>query len=373
MPDLGNKKVLLIQLVDKSNPLHHGIIQKVLGQKEAFENLGWQAEIFFWDHNVVTDDSGKKLFFLPAYLKRYFFFSGIRKQIANHESKTDLVYIRYPFASPAFIGFLKSLKKIHSNVKFVLEVPTYPYKQEFYRVSRWKYLVDQYFQKNLKRYIDLAVVIGNETPFGGINSLYLTNGITIKKGELVERITDHSIKMIAVGHWRSWHGLDRVINGLSEYYSTDWKKIVQLQIIGDGEELNNYIKLVTEKKLQKYITFSGKMTDVEVVKACNLADIGVGVLGSHRKGLLLHSPLKHRTYISCGLPVFFSTPDPDLSKELPFVLQVEENDKNIDIQKVINFVGNNKNTRIEIVDYAITTLSWEIRIQKIIDQLFSKV
>ena len=42
----------------------------------------------------------------------------------------DFLYIRYPFAIPSFLRFLRVAKKENPNIKIILEVPTFPYRQE---------------------------------------------------------------------------------------------------------------------------------------------------------------------------------------------------------------------------------------------------
>ena len=67
-------------------------------------------------------------------------------------------YIRYNLADIFFLQFLKFLKE--SQIKTVLEIPTYPYDGEL--CNGYKKMEDAYYRKQLSEYVDKIVTYSND-------------------------------------------------------------------------------------------------------------------------------------------------------------------------------------------------------------------
>lgn len=359
MEDQSKKTIWLITLADKTNSLHAGIVSKAYAQKEALVNLGYATEMFLLQGNEIIDQRGKVLNKIYPVAIRFGFFSFLKTKMKNEKKAPDILYIRYPFTTLSFLSFLRNVRRNYKTCKTVVEFPTYPYKNEFQGWSKIKYYYDQFLFDFAKKNIDLAAVIGNKMHISGVKTTFLSNSIKIPEFSPKNNPDKNVFGMLAIGNWNDWHGLDRVIIGLENYYQNHPYKKVKLHVIGEGNGLQNIKSLVRSKKLEEHVLFYGKKEEKEIDKICSFCHIGVGVLGIHRKGLNHQSPLKHRYYISRGLPLFYSTKDDDLSENLPFVFMCEENDDPVAISEIIEFTKKCPVSSIEIWDFANDHLRWE--------------
>lgn len=368
MSRIQSKKVVLLTVTDLSAPVTEGILKKMLGQKKAWETLGFTAELIFRKGNAILNDDGQILRIMPAWGKRMQFFMFLLRYLVETKNSPDILYIRYPFSTPAFVWFLKAVKARDGNLKIILEIPTMPYDQEFTGINRWKWLVDKHYRKKLTGMTYLAVVIGNPVPFPGIKTIHISNAIDIEADFSEIQKADDAFHMIAVGLWRYWHGLDRLIAGLAAFRDQYPGKKAVLTIVGDGVESVRYRTMTEQYKLWEEVIFTGPKSEEEIMRLCQSAHLGIGVLGSHRKGLESHAPLKHRTYAAAGLPFVFSTADPDFADAL-FALRIPSDESPIDVAELIAFCKNLTDTPAEIHAFAAENLTWEKQMKKVLDNL----
>ena len=101
-----------------------------------------------------------------------------------------------------------------------------------------------------------------------------------------------------------WHGYDRMIKGLYNYYQNNNNFPVFLKFIGDGPEKQKLMFLVEKLKLQQYVSFKGKVDGKELDVHFDGMHIGIDVLGMFRRGFNESSSLKAREYCARGIPLF---------------------------------------------------------------------
>ena len=364
----AQKKVVLLTVNDLSGPVTEGILKKMLGQKKAWETLGFTAELIFTKGKAILNDQGQILRIMPDWGKRMQFFMYLLSYLTDAKNSPDILYIRYPFSTPAFVWFLKALKVNNRSLKIVLEIPTMPYEQEFTGVNRWKWLVDNHYRKKLPGWVDLTVVIGNPVPFPGIKTVHISNAIYIDPDYSEKQKAGDTFHLIAVGLWRYWHGLDRLITGLAAFRDQHPGKKVVLTIVGDGDESARYRTMAEQYKLWEEVVFTGPKSEAEIRILCQSAQLGIGVLGSHRKGLDSHAPLKHRTYAAAGLPFVYSTADPDFERTL-FAFRLPSDESPINVAGLIAFCENLPVTPAEIHAFAAENLTWEKQMKKVLDNV----
>jgi hypothetical protein len=121
--------------------------------------------------------------------------------------------------------------------------------------------------------------------------------------------------------------------------------------------------------LSKYVIFFGRKSGEALDTLYNIADIGVGCLGCHRKGLKFSKSLKNREYCSRGIPFFYSETDLEF-EESNFVFKVPADESAIDIQQIIEFISNHEFDTLQIRKYAIENLDWEKQYEKVLKELF---
>ncbi len=287
----------------------------------------------------------------------------------------DFVYLRYPLCHPMLLYFFAKLKQRNPDIKLILEFPTFPYllelqkKDVFYRAAA---LMDRVLRRYLYKWTDLAIHYGVGKILD-LPTLNLTNGIDLKDTQLREegRIRD-SIKIVALGSWNYWHGIDRLLQGLATFYQHDHEALpLEIKIIGDGPALADWQLLTQKLQLKPRPLFLPTIYGKELNKHLMEADIAIGSLGMFRKEVYIDSSLKHRAYCARSIPFVLATNDPDFPSALPFIHYVSANDTPLDIHQVLIWFYQLKTEmpdyQREMRDYAIEYLSWHPRIKKVLE------
>ena len=356
-------RILLIYRIDISELSHSGVLLKMACQKKALERLGHVVSLINHDQeniykngSVLTSARYKKG--TQRYFYNYYrFFKLLSKYVTAREY--DLIYIRYPFSTPSFLKFSKKIKSDNPECKLVLELPTFPYNQEFKGRSSIFMRVDNYCRKYLHKYYDRVVHFGEEESLLNIPAISVTNGIDIDA--IKERSglrLENTIRLVAIAKWFYWHGLDRVINGLAEYARLREKKYkIDLTVVGEGPELNTIKALVEEKNLRDLVCFVGVQRGEELDRVFDHSDVGVGTLGIHRKNLKYNASLKHREFCARGLPFILSTTDSAFDASLDFVHYCARTDEPVSMDKVIALHEKKLNKKA-IREYAVRNLDW---------------
>ena len=284
----------------------------------------------------------------------------------------NFIYLRYSRdANPALIYFLKKLKK--KGIKVIIEFPNYPYDEEqipqnfFEKISIW---LDKKYRKKLKYYVEKAVVFADEKEAFGISTISLENGINLDKIKLINKENKKDINLIIVANIQDYHGCDRVILSLREFYKKNRNEDVYFHIIGDGDKkvilkLKNQVK---ENNMEKYIIFYGNKSGEELEKIYDKVDLGVGCLGLFRAKSDKTSALKHREYCAKGIPFMIAGLDKSFNS-CDFVYSVSNDESLLDIEKIIKWYKNLKVTPEEIRKYAEDNLTWDKQMKKVIDNI----
>jgi glycosyltransferase involved in cell wall biosynthesis len=361
-----------------------GISKKVLAQVNALEHCGINVSLSYLVANDKNKCTGR--YVNQEIVDRYsaipiiseFQWRCKYKNLYNYirANEIRLVYIRYiHFANPFFISFLRKLKK--SGVKILLEIPTYPYDQEYKDLkftSRIVLLIEKFSRNKFKKYVTRVITLTNDTTIFGVPTIQISNGIDPNSISLVKKDkTNNDIHLIGVASIAYWHGYDRVIEGLHNYYCSDeqGKKKVFFHIAGDNANMESmrYKELVKKYNLNNYVIFYGRKSGSELDSIFDKCDIAVGCLGSHRKGFKYSKSLKNREYSARGLPFFYSDMDEDF-EDVDFVLKVPANDDPINIEAIINFVNNNTFDAAKIRNYALENLTWKKQFEKVLTDIF---
>jgi len=257
----------------------------------------------------------------------------------------DFIYIRrFNPTSNSLIKTLKRIKENNPNCKIIYETPTYPYDMEHYNnIKQYVLLlIDKIFRKKLSTYVDRVVTLSDDDKIFNIPTIKIINGINCKDISIASTKTkneDNIINLIAVGFFSFWHGYERLIAGLNEYYKyyKTKKYIINLHFVGDGPELIKYRKLVKDYNLENYVFFHGILKGKDLDNIYNICDIGVCSLACHRKNIFLSSELKSREYLAKGLPIISSTKIDVLPENFKYCYYVPEDDSPIDIDKIVKY------------------------------------
>lgn len=269
----------------------------------------------------------------------------------------DFIYIRAILVDCKYIKFLQCIKDKYPNCKMVVEYPTYPYKKELIDdiTMILYYYKDLIYQNELKKYVDRIVTFSEDQEIFGIPTIKIRNGIIVDEVTPIQSCypnTD-SIVLIAVAYMQKYHGYERLIRGLREYYIKDAGKRVELLLVGEGPELQTYKTLCDEYGLSDVVHICGKKEGEELDSLYDKADIAVATLGGYKIGIHMFSSLKTREYMAKGLPMVIGAPvDVFYDKDTPYYLEFPNDDSTIDVEKIVQFydkIYGNK-TRQEVVN-----------------------
>lgn len=357
--------ILYMGFIDIKNEGHIGVRKKILSQIKAMKKNGMNVDYVLHDNEKLIYKTSDEEIFLSCYRngieRRY---NMLHSRIVGIAKKRniDTIYIRYPISDILFIKFLKEVKK--NGIKIYLEIPTYPYDKELKNTTL---IIDKIFRKKLKRYVDYMVTSSDryknifETPCKFVDNCVSVDDIKLKKR--CDYSKNNQINLIAVAFLNNWHGYDKVIEGLKEYYSRETRNFnINFKIIGIGNDYD-YLKQLTDKyNLASKVELVGSKNGEELDEAFEEADIALSSLAIHRKDLQSVSSLKSREYCARGIPFVYAGKDPGFSGKEDFALKIESNDDYINMDNIIEFyngISSKNSIRNDMRSYAKKNFEWE--------------
>lgn len=373
----------LLYFILKEIKKNDGVDKKILSQVNVLKKNNIQVDI-------CSEKINNNKIYRILYQKEYYFektknniisrqwlccnFGKIKSYIIK--KKINVVYIRYEcLANPFFINFLKKLKR--NKIKIILEIPTYPYDGELKNtkniLKKIKYTIEKKYRLKMKNYVDRIVTFSNDEEIFGIKTIRINNGIDLNQVSIIRKnnlSTKNELNFIGIARIAFWHGFDRFILSMIEYYKNVPKKIIKFHIVGDGDKktINDLKKLVKKNNLEEYVIFYGYKSGKELEEIYNKIDIGIGSLGNFRKGILGGGGLKNQEYCAKGVPFIITGYDAKYS-DVDFVYRISTNESLIDLNDIISWYQNLKITPQEIRKYAEDNLTWDKQMKKVVDYI----
>lgn len=370
-----------------------GVLKKIQDQALAFSGLLEDRVLLICRKNgkimlesYSSNDNNNRISTVLGTCKNVFEKLAYYRLVLEHldmiekNHKVKLAYIRLGWYDHHLLKFISQLKLDGFSV--VLEIPTSSFYIEYLKagVKGWyKVLNFSIYGPRILSLADVIVSIGSFSPvLRGMESktLVITNGIgedILKKPLVHSPQKSETFNLIGVANVAYWHGYDRVIKGLWEYYRKTPGKKVYFHIVGDGPELPRLRKLTKKLELEEYVVFHGPKHGEELDKMFEKMHVGIGALGNHRKKLLTTSELKIREYCARGIPFVSASYDPDFPEDFPFLLRIPSDESPVDIQKVISFYKELKKTHPDypllMRKYAEEHLSWEIKMKPLVERI----
>jgi len=287
----------------------------------------------------------------------------------------DFLYIRYPFALPSFLGFLRQAKRANPRIRIFVEIATFPYRLELQtpkqRVLR---LLDDLGHRHLKSYVDAIITFYGQSEIFEIPCIQLRNGIDVRR--IPVRGSSRSgdgLAMIAVGNLADRHGIDRALHGMAQYVNQPASTRTSLHVVGDGPARAGLMALTKQLGIDEHVRFHGLKTGPELDDVFDRADVALDSLATHRLNLPRSSSLKAREYCARGIPFALAGDDPDFPAELPFVHHVPSNDEPLDIPALVQFHTQLRRTspavHRELRSYAEKHLTWKAKLGPVVERL----
>ena len=360
---------------------HNGISKKIFYQCDALRRCG--AELRLCSLEVGADGSHRRILDgetlenfghgLRAKLKKRFSYRSVTDYIRREGVR--FLYVRFDHnANPALIRWFAHLKKL--GVRIALEIPTYPYDAEFAQspaVRKLKLRIDRMFRCRMARYIDRIVTFSDDTEIFGRPTIRISNGIDFRCIPLKTQVhgDHHNLRLLAVANIHFWHGLDRVIEGLRDYYAAPHQCIVRLRIAGDGVEtlIAEYRRMIDAYSLAEYAEVIGPRSGAALDAEFEWCDMGIASLGRHRNGITGIKTLKNREYTARGIPFVYSERDSDFDG-MDYVMKAPADDTPLDIAALVRFYDGLHLTPAQIRGTVEGRLSWDNQMKQVLTELF---
>ena len=309
------------------------IWRKALLQAQLLRELGHNVRIFSFSKAGASLSTAKHFAFplVPGKSKETQLRQLVRKLI---ESQPDVAYLRRELWHPSYKRLMQSVPTVAEiNTDEVREFSlTMPFLRRIYASLThrlWEkhcagfVAVTYELARNVKAKVPVTVIANG---IAAANTNPASNGKTATKPHLFFSCTG--------GY--SWHGIDKFVSLAKEF--PEW----QFTFAGDlPPEWSSY-------SAPANLTAHGRLSAAAADQLLADANIGVGTLGLHRKGMAEACPLKVRTYLSYGLPSIIGYHDTDFSQPLPYICQLPNEESNVlkHRDQIAEFVGRNFQSRV---------------------------
>ena len=362
-----------------------GISKKIHYQVKGLRENGYEVHLCYYDF----DANGHRCRYVDdKVIKDYGTgtLAGLRQRIDFDciydyckDNGIQFVYARcFQNASPFLIRFFKKLKKL--GIKAVTEIPTYPYDQEFVGfpfMTRMNLKVDQLFRRSLYRQMNAVVTFSDADTIFGQRTIRISNGVDMDSIPLhnYQPPEDGSIHLIGVAEVHYWHGFDRLIAGLGEYYkNTPNHRDIYFHIVGgvwksemyDSMHAPGFSELMDKYGIRNRVIFHDQLFGEELNKVFNQSCFAIGSLARHRSGITYIKTLKNREYATRGIPFIYSEIDSDF-EDKSYIIKAKPDESPIDVQQIVDFIESHHFDPAEIRK-TVENLTWKIQMKRVVDE-----
>lgn len=160
-----------------------------------------------------------------------------------------------------------------------------------------------------------------------------------------------------IGKLDLWHGIDILLDVLNRPELANY----YLWIVGNFDHVQDKVLSNHARNRIKLIPWQRKENLSRILSA---SDIGIGALAMGRKSMSEVQPLKVRTYLAAGLPVFLGYKDPIIPENNSFVYPGIHKSNEEFVSQIMNYYDFVKHHRLELGNkarkFAEENLSWDI-------------
>ncbi len=361
-----------------------GISKKIHYQVKGLRENGYEVHLCYYDF----DENGHRCRYVDdKVIKDYGkgMIAGLRQRIDFDciydyckSNGIQFIYARcFQNASPFLIRFFNKIRKL--GIKAVTEIPTYPYDQEFDTFSfqeRLGLIVDQLFRHQLYRQQSAVVTFSDSEIIFGQRTIRISNGVDFDSIPLHQfKPVDDAIHLIGVAEVHLWHGYDRLIAGMGEYYKkTQSPRMIIFHIVGGIDPYDLYGEgdykgiqtRIDEYGLKENVVFHGQLFGDELDTVFNMSCFAIGSLARHRSGITHIKTLKNREYATRGIPFIYSEIDSDF-EDKPYIVKALPDESPIDVQQMVDFIDSHDFNPIKIRK-TVEKLTWKIQMKRVIDE-----
>lgn len=361
-----------------------GISKKIHYQVKGLRENGYEVHLCYYDfaenghrcryiNGKVLKDYGKGR--LAAIRQRLDYDCIYDYCISNGIA---MVYARsFQNANPVLIRFFRKLRT--AGIRCVTEIPTYPYDGEFSGfplLTRLGLLIDKTFRNSLSRQMNAIVTFSDAKEIFGQKTINISNGVDFDSIPLHSyNKVNEDIHIVGVAEVHYWHGYDRLVAGLGEYYKNNSNsRKVFFHIVGgiwpgnlvDSKNAPGIQTLIDKYDISKYVILHGQLFGKELDGVFNNCTFAVGSLGRHRSGITEIKTLKNREYATRGIPFIYSEKDSDFEDKV-YVLKAPADESPIDINSILRFLDGFNMSPMEIRK-TVEHLTWKIQMENVVKE-----
>lgn len=362
-----------------------GISKKIHYQVKGLRENGYEVHLCYYDF----DSQGHRCRFVDGEVIKDYgkgLMAGLYQRIDYaciydycRLNGIQFVYARcFQNSNPFLISFFKKLNQL--GIKSVTEIPTYPYDAEFVGfpfMTRMGLKIDQLFRHQLYQQMNAIVTFSDAELIFGQRTIRISNGVDMDSIPLHDYHvpSDGSIHLIGVAEVHYWHGYDRLIAGLGEYYkNTSNPRQVYFHIVGgvwksemyDSMHAPGFAELMDKYGIRDKVVFHDQLFGEELNQVFNQCCFAIGSLARHRSGISVIKTLKNREYATRGIPFIYSEQDNDFDHQT-YVIKASPDESPVNIQQILDFIDSHHFESSEIRK-TVEHLSWKIQMKRVIDE-----
>ena len=308
-----------------------GVERKVRAQHKSLSSY-LDCELVILPPVVYTGSTAEKV------MRRLPFTAAWRKWHYDGEfDGADFLYIRQVYHDESFVRYLRAIRRKNPKIKIIYEIPTFPYDGETQlSLSNASFVAkERLARRKIARLVDRFVTFYGQESIWGTPCIDLLNGYGFSQVTLPERKLADTVQILSVALTRSWHGYDRLIEGLHRYYAAGGYENIVYHLV--GTILPEHEDMVRRYKLEEHVILHGLMSGEPLKEMYGQSFLGVDVLGGFRKNYGNSSSLKSREYAAWGLPVLTASAIDYLPKDYPYQLLIPDDDTPVDIERLLAF------------------------------------
>lgn len=372
-------KLLYVSFVDFTDTRFSGVTKKIGNQIRVFENAGIESTLVTrYGKGVAVYHGGERTLTegeLGIFSRRVLCAAAEAKLSGGDYG---CLFLRFQFFCGSVLRLLRAAKKM--GMRVIVEIPTFPYEPELRMQGAKGYpklWCDRFYRSRCTACIDRFVTYCDDKEIFGVPAIAVENGILMDSIPVTGcGYTPGRLDIISVSSMLPWHGVDRVLTGLEEYYRQGGKCDVRVHIVGDGGERPGYEALVHRSGLGTRVTFYGSLYGEALDDVFEKCSVGICTLGVHRRGEVKGSPLKTVEYLARGLAVASEIDLKFLSRDSEFRFNVPVDDSPLDIAGLVEFHDRlmsrgTEDVRRRIRRHAEQTCGMDVTLKKVLDYITS--
>ncbi len=162
----------------------------------------------------------------------------------------------------------------------------------------------------------------------------VTNGVELAAYPVLPAMPREHPRLVFVGSaGQPWQGIDKLVTLAA--MRPEW----QIDVVGMDRQMQGS---------PANVTWHGRLGRTDVIRILAQADVGVGALAIHRKGLDEACALKVREYLAVGLPVVYAGRDADADVLGEHVLSIANTESNVvdELGRITTFVLRSQGDRV---------------------------